>query len=146
MAQKKDFSLIGEPDFWSRFFSKFLFTLISVKVWGLIASIGVSTYLLLLHNANVPYHIGDNVFERGINGAQWVTFNTTIWALIFGMKEIFKISESRDDTDMETMAQQNESKKQIASIISAGKTNQGTVSQFTPDGKEIVSEEPDGEF
>jgi hypothetical protein len=146
MGRKKDFSLIGEPDFWSRFFSKFLFTLISVKVWGLVASIAISTYLLLLHNANAPYQVGDNVFERGINGAQWVTFNTTIWALIFGMKEIFRISESRDDTDMETLAQQTESKKQIASIISAGKTNQGTVSQYTPDGKEIVSEEPDGEF
>jgi hypothetical protein len=117
-----------------------------VKVWGLVASIVVSTYLLLLHNANAPYQVGGNVFERGINGAQWVTFNTTIWALIFGMKEIFKISESRDDTDMETMAQQNESKKQIASIMSTGSANPGTVSQFTPDGKEIVSEEPDGEF
>jgi hypothetical protein len=144
MVRKKNFSLIGDPDFWTRFFSKFLFTLISVKVWGLVASITVSTYLLLIHNANTPYHVGENVLERGINGAQWVTFNTTIWALIFGMKEIFKISESRDDADMEGMEQQSESKKQIASILSTGKNNAGSVSQFTADGKEIVAEEPDG--
>jgi hypothetical protein len=144
MRRKKEYSFLGEPDFWSRFFSKLLFTLISVKVWGLVASIVVSTYLLLIHNANAPYKVGDNVLERGINGAQWVTFNTTIWALIFGMKEIFKISESRDDTDMETLEQQSESKKQIATILAANKPATANTSQFTADGKEIVAEEPDG--
>jgi len=142
MRRKKNFSIIGEPDFWSRFWSKFLFTLISVKVWGLIASMVVSTYLLILHCKNVPVQVGDKLFEWGIDGTQWVTFNTTIWALIFGMKEIFRISESRDDTDLETLEQQAESKKQIASIISAT----GSSSQFTAEGKEIVGEEPDGKL
>lgn len=146
MESKKKFSIMGEPDFWPRFFSKFLFTLISVKLWGLVASITVSTYLLIIHNTNAPYQVGNEIIHRGINGAQWVTFNTTIWALIFGMKEIFKISESRDSADSETLAQQSESKKQIASILSAGKEEAGKVSQFTADGKEIVGEEPDGEF
>ncbi len=144
MKKEKTYYTLGEEGFWNRFFSKFLFTLISVKVWGLVAGTIVSTYLLMVHNQNAPYVLGGEVFERGINGAQWVTFNTTIWALIFGMKEIFRISEKRDEAEQETLAQQAESKKVIASIMS--ESNAGVAqSRFTADGKEIVGEEPDGD-
>jgi vacuolar-type H+-ATPase subunit I/STV1 len=61
--------------------NKLLFTAISVKLWGLIAGTWLSTWLLLNN------HIKDS---------HWLTFNTTIWALIFGMKEIFRISERKD--------------------------------------------------
>lgn len=143
MQENKDFYLLGESGFWKKFFSKLLFTLISVKVWGLVASTTVSTWLLLIHNANAPYQVGETVFERGINGAQWVTFNTTIWALIFGMKEIFRISEKRDKTEKEVLAQQAKSKKELATIVADSRNSQ--VPQRTVEGKEIVGEEPDAE-
>ena len=60
-----------------RWTEKILFTLISVKIWGLVIGTWLSTWLLL---------------SDKISGGQWVTFNTTIWALIFGMKEIFRIT------------------------------------------------------
>jgi len=141
MQNDKDFYLLGEPGFWRKFFSKLLFTLISVKVWGLVASTTVSTWLLIIHNTNAPYQLGENVFERGINGAQWVTFNTTIWALIFGMKEIFRISEKRDKAEKEVLAQQAEAKKQLATIVSD--SNKGAGTMRSDDGKEIVGEEPE---
>jgi len=50
----------------------------------------------MIHLNHEPVIIGGRLIEYGINGAQWVTFNTTIWALIFGMKEIFRISEQHD--------------------------------------------------
>ena len=31
-----------------------------------------------------------------ISGGDWITFNTTVWALIYGMKEVFRIAERRD--------------------------------------------------
>jgi hypothetical protein len=146
MQQQKEYYMLGESGFWRKFFSKLLFTLISVKVWGLVAATAVSTYLLIMHNMNAPYEIGEKVYERGINGAQWVTFNTTIWALIFGMKEIFRISEKRDKTEKETLEQQAESKKILASMAASGQGNATKKSRFTPDGKEIVGDEPDGEL
>ena len=87
---------LGETGFWPAWLSKLLFTLISVKVWGLIAATSISTWLLILNYRNSPLLLNDRVIEYGINGAQWVTFNTTIWALIYGMKEIFKIAEHRN--------------------------------------------------
>lgn len=141
MQENKDFYLLGESGFWRKFFSKLLFTLISVKVWGLVASTVVSTWLLLIHNTNEPYQFGENVFERGINGAQWVTFNTTIWALIFGMKEIFRISEKRDRTEKEVLAQQSESKKELANIVADSKER--LTNNTTEEGKEVVGEEPE---
>jgi hypothetical protein len=131
MKEEKEYYLLGEQGFWNKFFSKLLFTLISVKVWGLIAATAVSTWLLIIHNTSNPYEVGGEVFERGINGAQWVTFNTTIWALIFGMKEIFRISEKRDRTEKETLAQQAESKKILASIAS----DKVKSTKYTSDGK-----------
>lgn len=144
MQNEKDNYLLGEKGFWNKFFSKLLFTLISVKVWGLAVGTSVSTWLLIMHNTNAPYQIGENVFERGINGAQWVTFNTTIWALIFGMKEIFRIAEKRDKTEKEVLMQQSESKQALASIISESKNTASKRARFTTEGKEIVGAEPNG--
>jgi len=86
----------GDTGFWQAWLSKLLFTLISVKVWGLIAATSVSTWLLYLNIKTEPVIAGDTVISHGINGAQWVTFNTTVWGIIFGMKEIFRIYELRD--------------------------------------------------
>jgi hypothetical protein len=33
-----------------------------------------------------------------ISGGDWITFNTTVWALIYGMKEVFRIAEGREVT------------------------------------------------
>jgi hypothetical protein len=87
---------LTDSGFWPAWYGKILFTLISVKVWGLVASMAVSTWLLLIHHRSEPWRIGGMIIEHGINGAQWVTFNTTVWALIYGMKEIFKIAEHKD--------------------------------------------------
>lgn len=86
----------NETGFWPRWFGKLFFTLISVKLWGLIAGTAISTWLLLINLSHEPVLVGNTVIEHGINGTQWVTFNTTIWALIFGMKEIYRISEQSD--------------------------------------------------
>lgn len=102
MESKNKKYKLGETGFWPAWFSKLLFTLISVKVWGLAASLSVSTWLLLLNYRNIPLQVGELMVENGLNGAQWVTFNTTIWALIFGMKEIFRIAEQRDILLMES--------------------------------------------
>ena len=29
----------------------------------------------------------------GITGAQWVTFNVTIWTLLYGIKEVKKVAQ-----------------------------------------------------
>ena len=87
---------LTDSGFWPAWYAKILFTLISVKVWGLVASMAVSTWLLLIHHRSEPWRIGGMIIEHGINGAQWVTFNTTVWGLIYGMKEIFKIADHKD--------------------------------------------------
>lgn len=134
--------LIGEAGFWRKWFSKFMFTLISVKVWGLVAGTWVSTYLLLIHEKVVVLeNAQDGLFTTGINGAQWVTFNTTIWALIFGMKEIFRITEQKDKEEKEALDKKNETKKAIASMVAGGQAGK-TATAFTPEGKEIVGDEP----
>ena len=105
---------INETGFCPRWLSKLLFTLISVKVWGLIAGTIVSTWLLMVHLNHEPVIIGGKLIEYGINGTQWVTFNTTIWALIFGMKEIFRISEQRDNTEKDNLS----TRLEIAEMLS----------------------------
>ena len=142
----KDKLMINEKGFWPSWFSKLLFTLISVKVWGLVASITVSTILLYLHNKTAPIKIGDEIIQFGINGAQWVTFNTTVWALIFGMKEIFRISEKRDKTDSDILKEQADSKIKLASLKSSTEDKNKSRATFTPDGLEIVGEEPDDQI
>ncbi len=128
MKKQKDKIKMGENGFWQNWFSKLLFTFISVKVWGLIACTWVSTYLLI---------------QGFIDKGQWLTFNTTIWALIFGMKEIFRISESRDITESENLDAQIESKFKITSMINDPSCTDKTRSTFTPEGLEIVGDEPD---
>ncbi len=132
MATKKEKLTLSDQGFWQKWISKLLFTFISVKLWGLIAATWVSTYLLTTGNP-----------ANSITGTQWVTFNTTIWALIFGMKEVFRISEQRDRTETENLKEHNESKARIASILATPSTNDLTKTTFMPDGKEIVGEEPD---
>ena len=136
--EKPEKVILGEHGFWSTWISKLLFTLISVKVWGLIAGTWVSTYLLLNHRI---IEVGENVFEFGINGTQWVTFNTTVWALIFGMKEVFRISEKRDKTEKEALDKQLESKVKVAAMIESP-SNPAAVKVNT-DGTETVGSEPD---
>ena len=66
-----------------------------------------------------PVIVGDQIIEYGINGAQWVTFNTTIWALIFGMKEIFRISEQSDNSEQFILKEKLDSKERLTEILSS---------------------------
>jgi phosphotransferase system glucose/maltose/N-acetylglucosamine-specific IIC component len=92
---------VGEKKFWLKWISKFLFTLISVKVWGLFAGTLVSTLL---------------VYNHYMNGAQWVTFNTTIWALIYGMKEVFRIAEGREQSERKLNAQKSQAEERMTAM------------------------------
>ncbi len=137
-----EFYTIIQKEFWLKWFSKLMFTLISVKVWGLIACTWVSTYLLLCHEM-VP--VADEVYEFGITGAQWVTFNTTIWGLIFGMKEIFRVMDNKDRSDAKIIKEDNKTKEEIAKITASTMTvgsDPGSKSTYTVDGKEVVADEP----
>lgn len=133
MEKKNEKIRLGENNFWQTWFTKLLYTLISVKVWGLVAATWVSTWLLLR----------SSISSISIDGAQWLTFNTTIWALIFGMKEIFRISEKRDKTETEHLATQMDSKIKMSSIMAASGGKEAKQNKFTPEGHEIVGEEPD---
>ena len=135
--EKPEKVILGEHGFWSTWITKLLFTLISVKVWGLVAATSISTYLLLNQGA---VKAGDDVYF-GITGGQWMTFNTTIWALIFGMKEVFRISEKRDKTEKEVVDKQLASKIKVAAMIEAP-LNPSTV-KVNADGTETVGSEPD---
>ncbi|MEQ8552197.1 MAG: hypothetical protein RIC06_01905 [Cyclobacteriaceae bacterium] len=117
---------IGDS-FFERWFSKFLFTLISVKVWGLVAATVVSTYLLI---------------HCKIDRGDWLTFNTTIWALIFGMKEVFKISENKDIAEQQKLQKQIDSNIEIATIR-AKSDDDPTKTSRNHDGTIIVGSEPD---
>jgi hypothetical protein len=130
-----------DPGFWPKWFGKLLFTLISVKVWGLIAGTIVSTWLLMMHLNHRPVIIGDRIIEYGINGAQWVTFNTTIWALIFGMKEIFRISEQSDYSEELIQRENLDHKLKIAGMISCGCADDESDSSMPP--YEVVGNDPD---
>lgn len=124
--EKNEKVYIGDG-FFERWFSKFLFTIISVKVWGLVAATVVSTYLLI---------------HCKIDRGDWLTFNTTIWALIFGMKEVFKISENKDKVEKQKLQTQIDSKIEIASILSK-KDDDPTRTTRNQDGTIIVGSEPD---
>jgi len=141
-VEKEKYKL-GEAGFWQTWLSKLLFTLISVKLWGLVAATWVSTYLLMMHDktAVVENNVKE-ILETGINGAQWVTFNTTVWALIFGMKEIFRITEKKEKEGKAILEQQNKAKQVLASIAAKSNGNK-TASTFTAEGVEIVGAEPD---
>ncbi|MEO9482557.1 MAG: hypothetical protein ABJG47_03900 [Ekhidna sp.] len=137
MDKKDEKLIIGEHGFWSTWLSKLLFTLISVKVWGLIAATAVSTWLLMNDGSA---QLGEDI-QFGITGSQWMTFNTTIWALIFGMKEVFRISEKRDKTEKEVLNNQLASKEKVAALIESP-SNPKTV-KINSDGTETVGSEPD---
>lgn len=136
MEKKKtirdEYLTINETGFWAKWLSKLLFTLISVKVWGLVASTAVSTYLIC----------------KGLIGKeQWVTFNTTIWALIFGMKEIFRVMDRKDQNEEVIIHSENKTKEKIAELkastakIEAGLTD-ANIPSFNAEGKEVVGDEP----
>lgn len=138
-----EYYTISQREFWLKWFSKFMFTLISVKLWGLVACTWVSTYLLMSQQV---IQVGERAFEMGINGAQWVTFNTTIWGLIFGMKEIFRVMERKDRNDEKIIKEDNKTKQEIAritasTVVGPGKQS-GSGSVYTSEGKEIVGDEP----
>lgn len=136
--EKPEKLFIGEDGFWAAWFSKLLFTLISVKVWGLVAGTWISTYLLL--NQEV-IQLGDKTFELSFSGAQWLTFNSTVWALIFGMKEVFRISEKRDKNEKAALDKKLESKEKVAAMLEA--PNSPTTVKVNTDGTETVGSEPD---
>ncbi|MEP0984272.1 hypothetical protein [Ekhidna sp.] len=136
--EKPEKLFIGEDGFWAAWFSKLLFTLISIKVWGLVAGTWISTYLLL--NQEV-LELGDKTYELSFSGAQWLTFNTTVWALIFGMKEVFRISEKKDKNEKAALDKRMETKEKVAAMIKA--PNDPATVTVNPDGTETVGSEPD---
>ncbi|WP_421765156.1 hypothetical protein [Ekhidna sp.] len=136
--EKPEKLFIGEDGFWAAWFSKLLFTLISIKVWGLVAGTWISTYLLL--NQEV-LELGDKTYELSFSGAQWLTFNTTVWALIFGMKEVFRISEKKDKNEKAALDKRMETKEKVTAMIQAP-NNPSTV-KVNSDGTETVGSEPD---
>ena len=132
---------LGETGFWPKWSGKLFFTLISVKVWGLIIGTTLSTWLLMVHLHNEPVIIGGKLIEYGINGAQWVTFNTTIWALIFGMKEIYRISEQHDFAEQEKLKETLDHKFRVAGMISCDMPEVDAENQNFP--SEYVGNDPD---
>ena len=132
---------LNETGFWPKWSGKLLFTLISVKVWGLLAGTIISTWLLMVHLHHEPVIIGGRLIEYGINGAQWVTFNTTIWALIFGMKEIFRISEQHDVAEQEKLRENLDSKLKMAEMMSCEMPE--SEEKETKSGFEEVGKDPE---
>lgn len=145
MEQEKEKYMLNEEGFWACWGSKLLFTLISVKVWGLIASIAISTWLLS-NGETITVGSGEAaeiVTIGGITGEQWLTFNTTVWALIFGMKEIFRISDKKEKDDLKALEKQNETKIELASIV-----HESHLPEYVDNGKHSIkkSEEIVGEM
>ncbi|MHA7109227.1 hypothetical protein ACRTDU_03820 [Sunxiuqinia elliptica] len=136
---QEEFYTIIQKEFWLKWFSKLMFTLISVKLWGLIAGTWVSTYLLICHKM---VEVGGQTYELGINGAQWVTFNTTIWGLIFGMKEIFRVMDQKDRNDEKIIKEDNKTREELAKITASTMQTVSSQSSYTADGKEVVGDEP----
>jgi hypothetical protein len=91
--------------------NKLLFTLISLKFWGLIASMAVTTHLLIHRYqgiaALVEKGIDPQMLENisiGITGAQWITFNVTIWTMLYGIKEVRKVANQTKKSETGTTA------------------------------------------
>ncbi|WP_420318589.1 hypothetical protein [Ekhidna sp.] len=136
--EKPEKVYLGEDGFWSTWLSKLLFTLISVKVWGLVAGTWISTHLLL--NQEV-IALGGQTYELSFSAAQWLTFNTTIWALIFGMKEVFRISEKKDKNEKAALDKRLETKEKVTAMLN--KPNDPSTVRVNADGTETVGSEPD---
>jgi hypothetical protein len=77
VKKKKKECVIFSKGFWDRVFVKIVEICISVKVWGLVSSMGVSTWLLI---------------SGYIAGGEWTTINTGIFATIYGVREAYKIT------------------------------------------------------
>lgn len=124
---------MADSGFWSSWAAKVAFTLISVKAWGLLVSISVSTALLL---------------HGFIDGPGWVTYNTTIWALIFGIRGIFAVQEQREDAARKNRGKEIEAQLQTLSIKYAALSKATSVASTRQpvarsDGKLVVGDEPD---
>lgn len=78
--EQKYKTVIFSLAFWDRIFVKIVETLVSVKVWGLIGTMLASSYMLA--NGHIT---GDN----------WTTINSTVFGIIYAMREQFKISRLR---------------------------------------------------
>lgn len=129
-STRDEYFTINEEGFWPKWFSKLLFTLISVKVWGLIGCTWISTYLIC---------------KGLIDKEQWVTFNTTIWALIFGMKEVFRVMDRKDQNEEKLIHADNQTRENIARIkaeVAQSEDSASNSPQQTPEGKEIVGDDP----
>lgn len=126
-----------DEGFLSAWGAKLMFSLISVKVWGLVGGTWVSSWLLV---------------NNWIDNIHWITFNTTVWGLIFGMKEIFKISTGREkaeiisaEKEFATRQQENWLRAKVALEGQSGSLKPATLSRpkISAEGKEIVPEEPE---
>ncbi len=52
-----------------------------------------------------------------ISGGDWITFNTTVWALIYGMKEVFRIAEGRDKAERMLIAQKVITRDKLSAML-----------------------------
>jgi hypothetical protein len=73
----KGFSTFLSFPFWDSVFVKITESLVSVKVWGLISITTLSSIFLV---------------KGYISGGDWVTINSSVYGIIYGMREIFKMS------------------------------------------------------
>ena len=67
--------------FWDGIATKLVESITSVKVWGLAAVTIVGTWLLI---------------NNFITGTNWATAITGVYGVIFGMREVFKISKVQE--------------------------------------------------
>ena len=67
--------------FWDGIATKIVESITSVKVWGLAAVTIVGTWLLI---------------NNFITGTNWATAITGVYGVIFGMREVFKISKVQE--------------------------------------------------
>jgi len=75
MAEKK-----VEESFWKAALYKIVENVISLKTWGIISGLWVSTWL---------------VTHSHISGGNWTTFNVANYGVIYGMREVFKTATVR---------------------------------------------------
>ena len=76
--------------------AKLMFTLISIKTWGIVASMAVSSWLLVYNQSLIASGVSAEAIGIGITGTQWITFNTTIWTMLFGINEVKKAYQRKD--------------------------------------------------
>lgn len=110
---KKYTRVFFTKDFWDAVASKIVETLVSVKVWGLISSMSVSTILLV---------------NGYLTGGNWVATNTTIFSVIFGARELFKIQSLRSMIpydSIDTQPSQDQLQNNSGQIINNGENNNG---------------------